>query len=115
MYGARISSGRFNKDMGRSALRRMIDDRTVSAAAIAADLGEQITGEDEIAALCRTAIDDNPKPVDSYRKGKTGALKALVGSVMKKTGKKANARRVAGLLEELLGPPDGEIDETQQP
>ncbi len=47
-------------------------------------------------------IAENPAPVAQFRAGKDGALNALVGPVMKKTGKAANAQMVGELLRKRL-------------
>ncbi len=55
-----------------------------------------------IAAAVRNAIAANPKAVEDYRAGKTAALKALMGPVMRETRGRANATQVQELLEEEL-------------
>jgi aspartyl-tRNA(Asn)/glutamyl-tRNA(Gln) amidotransferase subunit B len=47
-------------------------------------------------------IAENPGPVEQFRKGKEGALNALVGQVMKKTRGSANPKVAQDLLRQRL-------------
>jgi len=62
----------------------------------------QINDEETIKKLCLTEIENEPKSVADYKKGKTTALKALMGKVMRATSGKANPNLVQEILEELL-------------
>jgi aspartyl-tRNA(Asn)/glutamyl-tRNA(Gln) amidotransferase subunit B len=64
------------------------------------DLGK--TGEDEVAAAVREAIEENPDAVSDYHAGEGGAINFLVGQVMQKTGGSADPGDVNGLLREQL-------------
>jgi len=66
---------------------------------VVSDLGlEQMSGQDEIAAIVQRVIDANPKPVEDYRAGKQEAIKYLVGQAMRETRGRANP----GTLSEIL-------------
>jgi Asp-tRNA(Asn)/Glu-tRNA(Gln) amidotransferase B subunit len=58
--------------------------------------------QDELEAWCQQAIDANPKSVEDYRKGKTVAIKHLMGQVMKLSKGKAEGQTVIGILETKL-------------
>src|SRR6266540_4965161 len=85
-----------------------------SALAVAFESGdpiEKIVGDrglgqvsDTVAldAVIDEAIAENPGPVEQFRKGKEGAINALVGHVMKKTRGSANPQVAADLLRERL-------------
>ena len=45
-------------------------------------------------------IEQNPKSVADFKKGKTNALKSLVGQIMGKTGGRANPVIVQELIDE---------------
>jgi aspartyl-tRNA(Asn)/glutamyl-tRNA(Gln) amidotransferase subunit B len=47
-------------------------------------------------------IEENPKPVEQYRSGKTGTFGFFVGQVMKATGGRANPQTVNELLRKRL-------------
>jgi len=50
----------------------------------------QISDEERLGAIIEGVLEDNPKPVADYLGGKEGALRYLVGQVMKATRGKAN-------------------------
>ncbi len=58
--------------------------------------------KEEIIKFCKEAIEENPKAVQDYMKGKKQALNFLVGQVMKKTRGRADPGETAKMLEELL-------------
>ena len=62
----------------------------------------QINDEETIKKFCLTEIEKDPKSVADYKKGKTTALKALMGKVMRETSGKANPNLVQEILTELL-------------
>ncbi len=64
---------------------------------------ERISGERELEEIALRILEENPKAVESYRKGKKTALKALVGRVMRATGGRADPVESARILERLLG------------
>ena len=50
----------------------------------------QISDEDALLAIVRRAIENNPKAVADFRKGKSNAVGFLVGQVMRETRGQAN-------------------------
>jgi aspartyl-tRNA(Asn)/glutamyl-tRNA(Gln) amidotransferase subunit B len=62
----------------------------------------QVTDSVALEAWVAEAIAENPGPVEQYRGGKEGALNAVLGQVMKKSGGSANPRVVRELLLERL-------------
>jgi aspartyl-tRNA(Asn)/glutamyl-tRNA(Gln) amidotransferase subunit B len=62
----------------------------------------QISNTDEIEKIVSKVIEENPKPVEQYRAGKTGTLGFFVGQVMKATGGRANPQTVNDLLRKRL-------------
>ena len=63
---------------------------------------EQISDRTALEPIVRRVVEDNPKPVGDYRAGKTKALHALKGMVMRETRGKANPVTVDHILVELL-------------
>ena len=57
---------------------------------------------DEIVALCDRVILDLPKEAEKVRGGQQKVLMRLVGEVMKRSGGKADAKKVAARLRDLL-------------
>ncbi|MGZ8626676.1 MAG: Asp-tRNA(Asn)/Glu-tRNA(Gln) amidotransferase subunit GatB, partial [Actinomycetota bacterium] len=101
-------------------LVRLVADDTISATGGSKVLEDVVeTGEDVEAVVERLglrqvmdassltawvdeAIEENPGPVAQFRGGKEGALNALVGPVMRKSGNSANPKAVRELLLERL-------------
>jgi len=62
----------------------------------------QISDADQLATVVDQVLEDNPKAVADYLGGKEGALRYLVGQVMKATKGKANPSLANRLLKERL-------------
>jgi len=62
----------------------------------------QITDEAEIEKIIKEVINNNPKVVEDYKKGRETALQFLVGQVMTKSKGRANPQIVNKLLKQLL-------------
>jgi len=101
-------------------LVRLVDDGTVSATGAKQALEEAFETGDEVDAIVERrglkqvqdasaleawvdeAIAENPGPVEQYRSGKEGALNAVLGQVMKKSGGSADPKAVRELLLQRL-------------
>ncbi len=101
-------------------LVRLVGDGTVSATGAKQALEDAIETGDDVAAIVERrgltqvqdlsalqawvdeAIAENPGPVEQYRGGKDGALNAVFGQVMKKSGGSADPRAVRELLLQRL-------------
>jgi aspartyl-tRNA(Asn)/glutamyl-tRNA(Gln) amidotransferase subunit B len=99
---------------------RIVEDGTVSATAGKQVLDEvvttgkpaeqvvderglrQVSDTGALEAWVDEAIAENPGPVGQFRGGKDGALNAVVGQVMKKSGGSANPKLVQDLLRQRL-------------
>jgi aspartyl-tRNA(Asn)/glutamyl-tRNA(Gln) amidotransferase subunit B len=102
---------------------RIVEDGTVSATAGKQVLDEvvstgkpaeqvvderglrQVSDTAALEAWVDQAIAENPGPVEQFRGGKDGALNAVVGQVMKKSGGSANPKLVQDLLRQRLSGP----------
>ena len=62
----------------------------------------QITSGDEISNAVASVIQEFPKPVEDYRRGKEEAIKFLVGQVMRQTQGRAKPDTVLKILREKL-------------
>ena len=65
----------------------------------------QVSDTGALEAWVDEAIAENPGPVEQFRGGKDGALNAVVGQVMKKSGGSANPKLVKDLLRQRLSGP----------
>ncbi len=66
------------------------------------ELGEQLGDTDELSSIIARVIEENPKPVADYKKGKTTALQFLAGAVMRETKGRANPEKIHALLKKTL-------------
>ncbi len=74
-----------------------------SPAALARERGwEQINDREILRKLVMDNLEENPKILEDYRRGKTAAAKALIGKIMSKSGGRANPVIVGELVSELL-------------
>jgi len=62
----------------------------------------QVTDTSALQAWVDEAISENPGPVEQYRSGKEGALNAVLGAVMKRSGGSADPKAVRELLLQRL-------------
>jgi aspartyl-tRNA(Asn)/glutamyl-tRNA(Gln) amidotransferase subunit B len=77
-----------------------------SATAIVERRGlRQVTDSAALEAWVDEAIAENPGPVEQYRSGKEGALNAVLGAVMKRSGGSADPKAVRELLVQRLSGP----------
>jgi len=97
-----VDSGQLSSSGASSVFNDMVESG-VSPIKIVAEKGLiQISDESELEVVARKAIENNPKPVEDFRKGKKGAVGFLVGQVMKETGGRANPKVVSSILIRLL-------------
>ena len=61
-----------------------------------------VTDADVLEIWAKEVLTENPKFVETYKKGKTTVIMALIGAVMKKTAGKADAQKAKEILEKLL-------------
>jgi aspartyl-tRNA(Asn)/glutamyl-tRNA(Gln) amidotransferase subunit B len=104
-----LKKGIITDKSGVEVLRVMLDQRLKNEpcetpAAIVTRLNlAKTTGDTEtLTAAIDEAIEQNPKALEDYRTGKTGALNFLVGQVMKKTRGKADPGTLNRMLAEAL-------------
>jgi len=95
-------SGKINSKQAKQILQELFSDGGDPLKIIAEKGLSQMSGTEELEPLCQAAIDSNPKSVEDYRSGKTAAINALKGFVMKQTKGKANPQVVDEILAKLL-------------
>lgn len=100
-----VEEGTLTSTLARQVFERMWEtgadpDRLVT------ELGlTPMGGDEELVAVVERVLAANPKPVADYRAGKTNAIQALIGAVMKETRGRANPERVRELLAARLAQP----------
>ncbi|MFH0851816.1 MAG: Asp-tRNA(Asn)/Glu-tRNA(Gln) amidotransferase subunit GatB [Candidatus Peregrinibacteria bacterium] len=93
-----IESGKISGSKGKEVLGKMVETGKSAPEIIAEEGLSQITDEGALASLVDKAIAANPKAVESYRNGKTQALGAIVGWIMKETRGQADPEKVNEIL-----------------
>lgn len=95
--GIQIANHMINKKLNISRMTpvQVIDEISGKNVGVIVDVGE-------LEKLVKEAIEENPKVVEDYKKGKETAIQALIGAVMRKTAGKANAGKVRELLIKIL-------------
>ncbi|MDR0470007.1 MAG: Asp-tRNA(Asn)/Glu-tRNA(Gln) amidotransferase subunit GatB [Peptococcaceae bacterium] len=100
-----VSQGAISSSAGSKVMESMFEPGNAGKSPKAI-MEEQNLGQvSDVSALddmCRDVLERNPKIVADYKGGRTQAISALVGQVMKASGGKANPGMVNQLLQELL-------------
>ena len=97
-----VDAGTLSTSMAKTVFEEMFNNGK-SPKEIAEKAGlVQISDSDSISTVVQQAIDNNPKPVADYIRGKETAIRFLFGQVMKLTKGKANPQVVSELLKEKL-------------
>ncbi len=97
-----IDSGAISGNAGKAVLEKMILTGKLPSAIIKDEGMGQISDEGALDELVKKAIAANPKAIEDYKKGKTAALGAIVGFVMKETRGQANPAKVNQILQKQL-------------
>ncbi len=103
-----VDAGTISNSVARDVFERMADTGRSPEAIVEAEGLSQIGDSDELQAVVRRTLADNPAAVKKYRAGKTGTLGFLVGQVMRATRGRADPRLVNELLKRALDDPEGE-------
>jgi aspartyl-tRNA(Asn)/glutamyl-tRNA(Gln) amidotransferase subunit B len=97
-----VESGALTRTAARTVFERLYQTGGRTADLVA-ELGLGVSADEgELEAIVRRAIEQNPKPAADYRAGKTQALNALFGPVMRETKGRYPADRVRALLQSAL-------------
>jgi aspartyl-tRNA(Asn)/glutamyl-tRNA(Gln) amidotransferase subunit B len=97
-----VDSGEINISTAKVVFEDMFTSGRSAEEIIAESDLMQISDADELLAVVKQVVSDNPEAVADYLEGKTQALRFLVGQVMKITRGKANPQMVSGLLSDEL-------------
>jgi len=97
-----VAAGTISGTIARDVFERMWSSGEAAATIVERDGLAQVNDESALGAAVAEVVAASPEQVASYRAGKTAALGWFVGQVMKKTGGKANPKRVNELLKGAL-------------
>lgn len=97
-----IESGKINSKQGKTVFTEMLQSQSAPSALVEKLGLAQVSDSSQIEAWCDEAIAANPVSVEAYKSGKTNAINALKGFVMKQSKGKANPAIVDGILQKKL-------------
>ncbi len=97
-----IHSGQINVNAGKDVLEKMVATGKSASAIIKEEGMGQVSDDATLGKFIDEAMKANPKAIESFKEGKTAALGAVVGAVMKMTKGQADAAKVQKLLMEKL-------------
>jgi len=97
-----VGEGTISSSMAKDVLEESFKTGQEPRAIVESKGLVQISDADQLAAIVAQVLEENPKPVADYLGGKEGALRYLVGQVMKATKGKANPGLANRLLDERL-------------
>jgi len=97
-----VEDGRLTNLGAKKALRHMADTGCDAGVAVEQLCLERKTDADEIERLAKKVLEENPKPVEDYMRGKEGALKYLMGSLMRASRGRADPKTAIQTLKRLL-------------
>jgi len=93
-----VYKGEINSSAAQTVLKEMFEKGSDPSHVIE-ELGlAQTNDEGELEVIAAKVIEENPKSVEDYKKGKENAIKFLMGQVMKATGGKANPQVATEIL-----------------
>ncbi|MEQ1849259.1 MAG: Asp-tRNA(Asn)/Glu-tRNA(Gln) amidotransferase subunit GatB [Candidatus Peribacteraceae bacterium] len=98
-----ITSGAISTNAGKDVLEKMIVTGKSASEIIKEEGMGQVSDDATLAKLLDEAIAANQDAIESYKKGKTSALGAIVGAVMKASKGQANAGKVQEMLMKKVG------------
>jgi aspartyl-tRNA(Asn)/glutamyl-tRNA(Gln) amidotransferase subunit B len=97
-----VDDGVITKQIAREVLSEMFSSGEEALAIIDRKGLRQSNDTGELEKLCAEAVAGNPKAVQEFKSGKTMAINALKGPIMKATRGKANAQLVDEILRRLI-------------
>jgi aspartyl-tRNA(Asn)/glutamyl-tRNA(Gln) amidotransferase subunit B len=97
-----IDAGTISSKQGKEVFAEMFASGKPAAQIVEEKGMKQESDAGAIEALCQQAIANSPKAVAEYKSGKTQAINAIKGQVMKLSQGKANPVLVSEVLEKLL-------------
>jgi aspartyl-tRNA(Asn)/glutamyl-tRNA(Gln) amidotransferase subunit B len=93
-----MKDGTIATNAGKDVLEKMVITGLSPDAIIKAEGMGQVSDDATLKKLIEDAVKANPDAIESYKKGKTQALGAIVGAIMKQTKGQADAKKVNVLL-----------------
>jgi len=97
-----LSEDKISSRVAKDVLKEMVETGVEPHVVIKEKGLEQTSNLDAIGPLAQKAINENPKAIEDYKKGKEASIQFLIGVIMKETRGSANPQKVREILEKLL-------------
>jgi aspartyl-tRNA(Asn)/glutamyl-tRNA(Gln) amidotransferase subunit B len=97
-----LMDGTISGNSGKDVLEKMITTGKSAQEIVESEGMAQVSDDSAIEALVKEAIAANPSAIESFKAGKTQALGAIVGAVMKASKGQANPVKVNEVLMRML-------------
>ncbi len=97
-----ISVGEISSRVAKDLLRKMMDSGLDPGEIVKQEGLRQVSGEEELRALIKKILAENPDAIADYKKGKINALQFLIGKAMAELKGRANPEALRKLFEESL-------------
>lgn len=97
-----ILKGTISQLSAKKIFQKMIEEGKDPSVILEEEGLHLISDTETLESLAKEVIKENPKAVEDYKKGKTEALKFLVGQIMKKTKGAADPKLAAEVLEKEI-------------
>ncbi len=94
-----VADGSISSTRAKMILPNIIDKNPLD---VIEEKGKQISDTGELEKIIKEVINNNPKVVEDYKKGKENAFQYLIGQIMAKTKGKASPSIVNRILKEAL-------------
>jgi len=98
-----VKSGKISRTNAKEALEEAISSGQDPLEIVEERGLSLLSDEGELRRLAEEVVAENPKAVEDFRAGKKGAIGFLVGQAMRKSGGRADAKKLSQILLELLG------------
>lgn len=96
-----IEIGKLQNNLAKTAFEKMLDTGKPITDFISENDMKSLS-DNEILELCKNAIKQNTQAINDYKNGKTKAIKAILGFVMKESKGRADATKAEKLLIDLI-------------
>jgi aspartyl-tRNA(Asn)/glutamyl-tRNA(Gln) amidotransferase subunit B len=93
-----VQEGAINANTAKAVLAEMFETGRPAEVIIAAQGLAQVSDPEVIESLVRTAVEENPGPLEQYLAGKDAIFGFFIGQVMRASGGKANPNTVREVL-----------------
>lgn len=97
-----MQKGTISVNSGKDVLEKMVQTGKSAEDIIKEEGLGQVSDDATLTKLVEEAMEANPAAIESYKKGKTQAIGAIVGAVMKQTKGQADAAKVNAILLGLI-------------